>query len=80
MRLDKIEQLKLGDLIKCVCIDHRDMELPKKGFWLGIVYDISPTGVVHVRYDDGDLCFYAEDEEIYNENIYLIKEEHAHEY
>ncbi len=79
MRLERIDQLTLGALIKCVCIDHRNTIYPKKGYWVGIVYDIDEDGIVHVRYDDGDLCFYAEDQEVYNENIYLLKEEHTHE-
>ena len=79
MRLERIDQLKLGDLVRCICIDHRDINIPKKGYWLGIVYDIDEDGTVHVRYDDGDLCFYTEDEEVYNENIYLLREERAYE-
>ena len=80
MRLERIDQLTLGALVKCVCIDHRNITLPKKGYWVGIVYDIDDDGTVHIRYDDGDLCFYTEDQEVYNENIYLLKEEHTHEY
>ena len=81
MRLERVDQLTLGALIKCVCIDHRPFhsDSPKKGYWLGIVYDIDEDGVVYVRYDDGDLCSYEEDEEVYNENLYLFKEEYVHE-
>ena len=75
MRLKRIEQLQLGALVKFICINDGVLNQPKRGFWVGIVYDIASDGTVHVSYDDGELCFYANDEEVWNENIYLLNEE-----
>ena len=73
MRLERLNQLKLGDLVKCRSIG------PPKGFWLGIVYGIDSDGTIHVRYDDGDLCWYETDNELYGDDVYLLREERAHE-
>ena len=77
MRLERLDQIKLGDLVKCVCAMQRSDK--PRGFWLGIVYDIDSNGTVHVRYDDGELCWYETDDELYGDDVYLLREERAHE-
>jgi hypothetical protein len=71
MRIEKIEQLKLGQLVKCFCVADFAWQ-PKRGYWLGIVWNIDDFGVVYIRYDDGDVCFYTDDKEVYDEHIYLL--------
>jgi hypothetical protein len=73
MRLERKDQLTLGALVKCIGVGIR------KECWIGIVYNIDDEGVVYVCYDDMDFCYYRKDREVYNENIYLLREERAHE-
>ena len=80
MRIFKIEQLALGTLIKCVCSNTASVNpFPKKGYWLGIVFETNLDGV-HVHYEDGDRWFYYNDGDFYEENLYLLKEERTCEY
>lgn len=71
MRLRWIEQLHVGDVVKCVMKSG-----PSAGVgYIGVVTRIDRCGRVHVWYHDGDACFYDNDDDVEDENLYKVNKE-----
>ena len=70
MRLKFLNQLRVGDVVKCLSECLSEFEVEKT--FIGLVTKIDSDGFVHVLYDDGDLCRYDDDEDVYNENLYRV--------